>query len=207
MANVKIANANYNNVPSIKIPNQSGGGTTEFFEVSGSQTFNQNGTFDVTTLAQAIISVAGGGGGLEYETGTYTPTTDTARPSISFSKSHTDAPVLVALVDSSSASGITSSSNTLFCFFDPYKLFGNGYPYSTSATRYAVAYYSYRSSNGHSSSGVLIQHNSDNTGSSSTSYTKYWCTNTGFHPYSNSSSRYFRANRNYKWIAVWKPAS
>lgn len=60
MANIKIAGANYSDVPSIKVPNVSGGGETEFFEVSGSQTFSANGTYDVKTLAQAIVSVSGG---------------------------------------------------------------------------------------------------------------------------------------------------
>lgn len=125
-------------------------------------------------------------------------------PTITFANSHSTTPILVALVDSSAASGITSNSNVLFCFFDPYRCFGNGYPYSTSATRYAVAYYSYRGSNNTSSSGVLVTNNSDNTSSSSTAYSRYWATATNFHPYSNSSSRYFRANRDYKWIAIWK---
>lgn len=172
--------------------------------VSGSETKTANGTYDVTNLAELIVNVAGGGGsGKEFETGTYTPTSDTARPQINFTDTHSTPPALVFMSDTSAASGITSNSNTSFMLCDMYRCFGAGFPYSTSAQRYAVAFYTYRSSNSSTQGAVQIQYNSDNTSTSSTSYYRYWATASNFHPYSNSSSRYFRANRNYKWIAIW----
>ena len=105
--------------------------------------------------------------------------------------------------DTSSASGISSSSNTVFMLCDMYRCFSAGYPYSTSATRYGVAFYVYRGSNNSSAGAVQVQYNSDNTSSSSTSYYRYFATASAFYPYSNSSSRYWRANRTYKWIAIW----
>lgn len=60
---IRIANVNYNDVPALDIPLQSSG-TARFYDVQGSQEFNENGTFDVTTLAQAVINVSGSGGGL-----------------------------------------------------------------------------------------------------------------------------------------------
>ena len=172
--------------------------------VSGSETKTANGTYDVTNLASLVVNVSGGGGGLTYETGTYTPTSDTARPTISFANSHSTTPILVAMSDTSAASGISANSNLIFCFYDPYRMFSSGYPYSTSASRYSVVYYSYRGSNNVSAGSVAVQYNSDNTSSASTSYSRYWATASDFMPYSNSTSRYWRANRNYKWIAVWK---
>lgn len=205
--NITLLGASYSDVPAVKLP-KTGGGTATFYDCVGSETVTENGTFDVTGLAEMVVNVAGGSSsGLEYETGEYTPTSNIARPEITFSKSHSTTPILVAMVDTSAASGISSNSNILFCFWDPYRCFGNGYPYSTSATRYAVAYYSYRGSNNASSSGVLVAYNSDNTSSSSTSYSRYWVTASGFHPYSNSTSRYWRSGRTYKWIAIWGPAS
>ena len=172
--------------------------------VSGSETKTENGTYDVTNLASLIVNVAGGGGsGKTFETGTYTPTSDTARPQIKFSGTHTVPPALVFMSDTSSSSGISSNSNTSFMLCDMYRCFGAGYPYSTSATRYAIACYSYRSSNSSTVGSVQIQYNSDNTSTSSSSYYRYWASTTDFHPYSNSSSRYWRANRTYKWIAIW----
>lgn len=205
--NISLLNATYSAVSGVTLP-KSGGGTATFPWVEGSQTITQNSTVDVTNLAEVVVNVAGGGGsGLTYEQGTYTPTTDTARPQIKWTNTHTEGPILVAMSDTSSASGITSNSNILFVYWDPYKIFGTGYPYSTSATRYESAYYSYRTSNGTSAGSTLIQYNSDNTSASSTSYARYWASPTDFHPYSNSTSRYWRANRTYKWIAVWKPTS
>lgn len=175
------------------------------------KSISANGTYNASSdnadgYSSVTVNVSGSGG-LEYESGTYTSTSDSSRPTISFSKTHTTTPILVAMSDVSSASGISSNSNTSFVFFDMYRLTGSGYPYSTSATRYAIAYYSYRGSNNSSVSGVQIQYNSDNTSSSQTSYSRYWVTASNFKPYSNSSSRYWRANRNYKWIAIWGPTS
>jgi hypothetical protein len=173
--------------------------------VSGSQTFTENGTVDVTTLAQAVINVTGGGSGLEYETGTWEPESDIARGAISFTNTHTEAPILVALSDSNAENSTTANTNVLFVYFDPYKIFGTGYPYTASAFRYAIAYFSYRGTSSTSAGSLMISHNSDSTTNSGTSYTRYWASPTDFHPYSNSTSRYWRGGRTYKWIAVWKP--
>ena len=199
---ISLLGATYSGVSGVSLP-KNGGGTATFPWVEGSQTITQNGTVDVTALAEVVINVAGGSG-LTYEQGTYTPTSDAYRPTISWAKTHTEAPILVAMSDVSAASSITSSSNLLFVYFDPYKIFGSGFPYSTSATRYAVAYYSYRSSNRVSSSATIITYNSDNTSSSANTYPRYWASPTDFHPYSNSNSRYWRNGRTYKWVAVWK---
>ena len=201
--NISLLGATYNSVSGITLPKQ-GGGTATFPWVEGSETKTENGTYDVTSLAQIVINVAGGGGsGKTFETGTYTPTSDIARPSISFTGSHTVPPALVFMSDTSSASGITSNSNTSFMLCDMYRINGAGYPYSTSATRYGIAFYTYRSSNSSTVSSVQIQYNSDNTSTSSTSYYRYWASTSDFHPYTSSSSRYWRANRTYKWIAIW----
>lgn len=176
--------------------------------VSGSETKTQNGTYDVTNLAQLVVNVSGGGGsGLVYETGEYKPTSDASRPTVSFANSHSETPFFVAMFDSSAASGITANSNTVFVFFDMYRLAGGGYPYSNTATRYALALCLYRSSSSSTFASTQVSYNSDNTSDSSTSYSRYWVTASNFKPYSNSSSRYWRANRVYKWIAVWKPTT
>ena len=205
--NISLLGATYSGVAGVTLP-KSGGGTATFPWVEGSQTVTQNGTIDVTSLAQIVVSVSGGGSsGCDYVTGTYTPTADIARPEITFSKTHTTTPILVAMADQSAASGITANSNILFVYWDPYRMFGSGFPYSTSATRYSVAYYHYRSSSSFTSGNVVVQYNSDNTSDSGTSYGRYWANASGFHPYSNSTSRYWRKNRNYKWIAIWKPTT
>lgn len=202
--NIRLMGATYSEVAGVTLPT-SGGGIAKFPWVEGSETVTQNGTVDVTTLAELVVNVAGGGGGLEYETGTFEPSEDISRAAISWANTHSEAPILVAMVDIDAASSSTANSNVLFVYFDPYKIFGAGYPYSTSASRYAVAYYSYRGTSSTSSAGFLISHNSDSTTASGTSYPRYWASPTDFHPYSNSTSRYWRGGRTYKWVAVWKP--
>lgn len=58
MANITLMGANYTGVPAVDLP-KTGGGTARFHEVSGSQSITANGTYDVTTLAEAVVNVAG----------------------------------------------------------------------------------------------------------------------------------------------------
>ena len=155
-------------------------------------------------------TASGGGGGLVYETGTYTPTTDIARPSISFANQHTEAPVYVAFFDMTGTEDSADNSGISMVYTDCYKLWGYGYPYSRSGGtyRYATVQYIYRGTSATSvnSGTVHFSYNSDNTKTTS-GYPRYWVTNTGFNPYTNSTSRYWRAGRTYKWIAIWKPTT
>lgn len=171
--------------------------------VSGSETKTANGTYDVTNLAELVVNVSGSSG-LEYETGTYTPSSNTAQPTISFANSHSRPPVFVCISDTSSTSGITSSSNTSWSIIDYNRINGEGFPYSTSARRYGLVTYSYRGSNSTTVSSVQIQQTSDETGTSDNTYYRYWATSSAFKPSSTSNSRYWRNGRTYKWIAIWK---
>lgn len=153
-------------------------------------------------LAGLIRLIQTGGGGLEYETGTWTPASDVARGEISFSKTHTSAPVIVVLSDTTGTVYSTNQTNYVFAFVDFTFLFGSGFPYSTTALRDAAAYYSYRSTSTTTGGNYV---NIRNEAGSTTSSCDYWVEKDKFHPYSNSDSRYWRANRTYKWIAVWKP--
>ena len=207
--NISLLGATYSGVAGVTLPT-SGGGSATFPWVEGSETKTANGTYDVTNLAQLIVNVAGGGGsGLEYETGTFEPDADIARPQILWTNTHTEAPVLIYMCDVTGTAHSTTNSNYVFAYCDPFKLWGQGYPYSSTGFRYANAYYSYRGSNANSisSAGLLITNKSSSTSSGSTAYPRYWTTETDFHPYSNSTSRYWRAGRTYKWIAVWKPTT
>ena len=152
-----------------------------------------------------IAQISGGGTtGLEYETGTYTPTTDIARPTISFSKTHTNPPALVSFYDVGDNAPATYS-NIYMNYIDPYRLFGSGYPYNTNPSiRYATVLYGYRGSGSSLSSGVThCTYNSDITPGDIT-YARYYVGPSSFQPYCSSSSRYWRKDRTYKWIAVWK---
>ena len=150
--NISLMNATYSAVSGVTLP-KSGGGTATFPWVEGSETKTQNGTYDVTNLAQLVVNVAGGGGGLTYETGTYTPSSDIARPTISFTGTHSTPPWAICLAAdiSSPASADSMVWWTFSCFY-----YGVGIaPPTSSATNlhYGVVRYGYKGSSGVSASG------------------------------------------------------
>lgn len=63
MANpsISLLGATYSNVAGVTLP-KSGGGTATFPWVEGSETKTENGTYDVTNLAELVVNVSGGGG-------------------------------------------------------------------------------------------------------------------------------------------------
>ena len=73
--------------------------------------------------------------------------------------------------------------------------------------RYGQVAYMYRGTNDtttYSTLDALIYNTSDETNAN---YVRYWATETGFKPSTNNTSRYWRAGRTYKWIAVWAPTA
>lgn len=63
MANLLINGQTYNGVNKVKIPNTNAG-QEEFIQPTGALNISENGTFDVSAYASAIVSVAGGGSGI-----------------------------------------------------------------------------------------------------------------------------------------------
>lgn len=228
---ISLLGAVYSDVPSVLLPKQ-GGGTAQFDDTTdadatasdiltgktayvngvkitgtgtgggGSVTQDQDGFI---VLPPTGGGGGGGGSGLDYEEGTWTPTEDIARGTINFTGTHSGKPIYVTLSDVSSASTISASSNLGFCYVDTYKMFGAGVPYSTSALRYGYYSVLYYTGSGAISTYQYF-YDSDTEGSTS-GYPSYWVTETGFYPYTNSDTRYWRNNRTYKWIAVWKPTT
>ena len=152
---------------------------------------------------------AGGSGGLEYETGTYTPTSDIAKSTINFSKTHTDTPIFLMFVDTTGTSNTTTYSNYSMAYVDWWRMWGAGVPYSSSAYRYGIVQYLYRANSTSQISAATsqLQYTSDNTSTESASYPRFWVGTSSFYAYTNSTSRYWRSGRTYKWIAVWKPTT
>ena len=198
--NISLLGATYSGVAGVTLPT-SGGGTATFPWVEGSETKTANGTYDVTNLAQLIVNVAGGGGsGLVYESGTYTPSSNIARPTISFTNTHTTPPFYAMIYDATGTTYTTGYSNKMFEITATY--------YIDSGSSSALAYYGrtsylYRSSNSNSGGGTNLSSTSD----SGNSGVGYYVGNTYFKPYTSSDTRYWRAGRTYKWIAVWGPTT
>ncbi len=148
-------------------------------------------------------------GGLEYETGTWTPTADTNHGSIPFTNQHTKAPAFFAVLDTSDRS--TLSEATVYgCFYcDTYKLFGIGWPWGNTGTsnRYTAIQTLYINNGATQYQGSSTGKNSDDTGDSTANYPRYWAKETGIYPYAGNDARYYRANHTFKWIAIWMPES
>lgn len=58
--NISLLGATYSGVAGVTLP-KSGGGTATFPWVEGSETKTENGTYDVTNLAELVVNVSGGG--------------------------------------------------------------------------------------------------------------------------------------------------
>lgn len=154
-------------------------------------------------------STGGGGGGLEYETGTWTPTEDIARPTINFTKTHTSMPLFVSIEDNTDTYDATSDTNYVFCY-ECWDVYHNKIWASESSYLYGKVTWNYRASNASaiiSGAGINLTYPSTNSASSNNQYPRYWVTETEFKPYTNSTTRYWRAGRTYKWIAVWAPTT
>ena len=149
-----------------------------------------------TNLSDAVHTLAsgyGGGGGLEYETGTYTAASD-GNPSISFSGSHNSAPIFVMFVDSTGEAQTTSNRGTVCVLGNIGAVVSGGVPYSggTADGVYAALY---RGSSTDTGSGGIRSPISNNL------------TASGFTPYFGSGTRTCQSGRTYKWIAIWAPTS
>ena len=92
---VKIAGALFDNVPSIRVPD-----ANDVYHPFVDPSVTTATASDVAQGKQFIAAdgtvtqgtASGGGGGLEYESGTWTPTSDVSDYTIQFSKQHTVGP-------------------------------------------------------------------------------------------------------------------
>lgn len=66
MANITINGANYNDVPRLDVPSQSGD-VSSFYEVSGTLSVTENGLFDVKDKEKVDVNVAGSAGGVNVD--------------------------------------------------------------------------------------------------------------------------------------------
>ncbi len=230
---VRLQGRTYSDVPSVLLPD-SNNVFHSFIDVtdttriasdvaSGKYFFTASGTLTLGTASGgggrgAVTQDANGylvldddaptpSGGLEYEEGTYSPTEDIARPTILFTDTHTEAPLMVMMTDATGTYNATTNTNYFFEYLYFEKWSGAGLYANTTDPRYGLVRSQFRTTNMtslSSSTSHLIYLSSD-SGDSTTSYPRYWATETGFKPYTGSNSRYWRTGRTYKWIAVWRP--
>lgn len=201
---VVIAGALFNDVPSISVPDSNNVwhpflDTTIASNAAAASDIAQGKLAYVNGSLVTGTASGGGGGGLEYETGTWTPQSDIAEQLITFSNSHADAPFYYAVFDATGTFYDTANSNYLIEYLDVYRLSGNPYYPSSSQAVYARYFTAYRAN-----VATVI---STSGGNITTSGSSNYATNEKIRAYTGSASRYWRAGRTYKWIAVWAPTS
>lgn len=194
---VKIANATYNDVPSILCPDANGvfhpfvdpsvTTATANDVLSGKQFVNSAGN-----IVNGLLAL-----GLEYETGTWTPSSNTSDYTIPFQRTHSDAPFFYLIANSTDTYNSQTNTNHAVIFASWWKLLNVGIKTSSSASSAANIAYFYRanSSTSMTASNYSLQ--------SIVDYSK----TTGIRAYTLSNTRYWRSGIPYKWIAVWKPTN
>lgn len=149
-----------------------------------------------TEFVSAINAI--GSGGLEYETGTYTPTADTAiSTAINFSDTHSAPPAIVIIIEIDGTS--TKRDSLLYgCIVRFDALLGDGYidNKSTSRKNRGLMYRLLQYNATTTSTGTSPDYST--SGNSFSNFVK----NVSFR--FNTGSEYYRANTTYKWIAIWK---
>lgn len=167
-------------------------------------TVTENGEYSEEGVAYSpvTVNVSGGGGGLEYETGTYTPTADIDRPTISFANQHSTPPMFLMMADATGTNSPVSGTNHAMIYGSWNSAFGNVIvPDTTPVTEnYGLVGLLYNTTR--STTSLTTKESIPNSVSEA-----YWVNNTGFMPSTASNSRYWKAGRTYKWIAVWAPTA
>lgn len=164
---------------------------------SGTKSITENGTgISVSGYSAVDVSVSGGGG-LEYEEGTWTPTQDIAQQSISFTDTHTTRPWSVVLWDADGTIA-PDSSNLQISIISVSDYLGIQIPYSSTKSIYGFGSYVFAYNNSYSTASQSF---------TSASSVNNYMSSSSFKAYSNSTGRYFRSGRTYKWVAVWKPTT
>lgn len=145
-------------------------------------------------------TASGGGGGLEYETGTWTPTEDVTQGEILFTNTHSQPPFFFVITDNDGDSHTSIMNTNAYAVFADWNL-GLGttaYP-SSSSTRIATLTGARRTTQVSSLTDVTLKLTSSEN-------TLNYATNEGIYPYLNASG-YWRSGYSYKWIAIWAPTT
>ena len=152
------------------------------------------------------MNISGGGtDGLAYETGTYIPTEDIELPTINFSNTHTVPPKFIHFYDATGTYDPTTYTNWQFIWVDSSDTPSNE---GETSFRYATAIIIYRTTLQSSfTNGFQVISRPHQGGDSAGYYYDYWVSESSFMAGRPGGSTYWRANRTYKWIAVWAPST
>lgn len=206
--NVTINGADYPSVPRIDVPITGTQNLAQFFDTSDADASADDvltGKVFYNALGK-IIGTGSGGGGLEYEEGTWTTSSNIARPTIQFSKTHSKMPAFAAMMDATNNQKSSTNLNVAWMYLCYNDMFGADAYYNATARLYGLIAYMYKSSSATSmtQAATYLQYPSSNAGSSSSTYPRYHVTESAIMPNTNSTSRYWVSGRTYKWFALWR---
>lgn len=145
--------------------------------------------------------------GLEYEEGTFTPEEDITEPTIYFTNTHEKSPIMWVICDVTDNGAPDNNTSAIELYVDPYRIWGTKYYINETTNGYGYLYGAInRNSNFFENFTSSFSHSSDEEIGlyNITSYPKNYCDNTCIKPKTKTTYGYWRANRTYKWIAVWK---
>ena len=145
------------------------------------------------------------------ETGTWEPESDVSNYLITLNNTHTTAPYYYMITDESGSYSSATTSSFAVIYNNFHQLFGQPFQINSSGTNmYAIVNFLYRTDNTSAltgTAGLQVSYPYTDSIANSSQYSRYWATETTIRAYTNSTSRYFRAGRTYKWIAVWAPTT
>lgn len=152
-------------------------------------------------------------GGLEYETGIWTPSEDTIHGEIFFQKPHEKAPFFsIVFRDDYSGEKIPGTIGVEITT-SLYDLYGEGVPYQRGNQidyGYSTKYY-YGSTQTNVVATTPLYKNPEDTSVEPDRFNvRFYLNNEKIMPYGNQPSQqqywdYYRAGIRYKWIAIWAP--
>lgn len=170
-----------------------------------------SGTYDASdddADGYSSVTVNVSGGGLVYETGTWTPSENVSSGVITFSNAHTEPPFAYVVAEINDEPSSTTADNAIITYFNFAQFLGGTYTLSSGNTYYGLVGTRYKSSStGQGGTALNITTPYTDSSNSATSNSQYWATSTSIKMYTNSTSRYCHAGRTYKWVAVWRAAS
>lgn len=160
---------------------------------------------DILSYVLGKASAGGGGGGLVYETGTFTPTEDIARPTIYFSGTHSKNPFFVGMFDMVDELDL-SYTNVInaFSFVYPHILWGKAIAGNIYANKWGFVCSNTRDNNtGNAVNMTMLLVNSERTSTNSNADVGYYVSPEWFKPRALYDTYKWKAGKTYQWIAIW----
>ncbi len=192
--NITIAGASYSAVPSIQVP-KTGSGTATFVDTSDADATAAGIMSGLTAYVNGIKLTGTASGGLEYESGTWSPSSNTTTaPTFYFNNAHTNPPAIIAFARTGTVA-VASNYYLQYSYLD-FSSIVQDYDVPSSGTWYTFL--------------EIIGYGSGSTAQATSTYRNAtrptYITSSSFSP-NNVAAKSFRSNYVYGWTAIWAPTT